>query len=279
MLYEVVKVFNNNVVLLKSNDEQCVLISKGIGFSKKTKDIIDISKISESKKIFYTNDNYNTKSEIRELSNNLNKLEDITREIVKYAYLDLGIKHKDIYNDLYDHLTFTTERIRSGSSVVNTFIREIKILCADEFIVAIKSAKLLSDNLSIVISESELGFLALNLYAVSNKKDIKIATTDISIYQKLNEILLQNNQKINDTFYKEFVLSVNSLISSYKYGSNILLPQAVIDAVKTNMLELFTLSEKASAMLASEFSFGFDESFTTFLAMDFNKFLYKKEYL
>ena len=42
---EIVKSFNNNIVLAKLNERQVIAIGKGIGFSKKEGDLIDESKI------------------------------------------------------------------------------------------------------------------------------------------------------------------------------------------------------------------------------------------
>ena len=276
MEYEVIKVFNNNAVLVKENDAQYVLISKGIGFSKKPHDIINDENIADDKRMFYTLDNYKTKSEIKKLGNNLSKLEEITKEIVKYAYFDLGVKNAKLYDALYDHIGFAMERLKVGLPISNPFITEITVLCHKEFEVAKKASKLLKEKLDVDIGVDEQGFIALHLYSAGNQKNITKTMNNFGIYSKIFELLSEKygiSRKPEEPSYKNFVLYINGLVSSYNKNSENGLPIEVVNSIKQTMSYNYEIASNISKLLENEFKIVIGDEIVAIIAIEVLKLI------
>lgn len=240
MFYEILKVFNNNVVLIKNSDGQCVLISKGVGFSQKIGDTIDISKIEQSKKFFYTENNQTSKSTIKKLEFCMKTLNEITQDIIDDAFKTLDIKNDSLFNGIFDHIVFVVESLKANIPINNPFINEIKLLCAEEFEIADRASKKINDKLNILLNDGEKALIALHLHSAKTKQTITSVTVDIMIYSKILNLL--EDAKYTNESYRSFILSVNSLISACKNSHNYVLSE---DFIKSTESELGIYFEKA----------------------------------
>jgi len=164
IMYEVVKVFNNNVCMTKDDKGiECILVGKGIGFGKKTGDIIQKDKFE---KIFYVKDRVN-KIKFSELMEKIRKdVIGIAEEIIAMAEKIKGKKlNEHIHIALADHIAFAIERINMGIEIKNPFNIEIKALYKDDYNIALKALELINQRLNILLPEDEAGFIALHLHA------------------------------------------------------------------------------------------------------------------
>lgn len=272
MTYDVIKAFNNNVVLVKQDSTQYILISKGIGFSKRPKDTIDFDAIKQEKKVFFTLDNYKTRAEIKKLGDNLNILDEITREIVRFADIELGIQNSNLYDALYDHIVFATERIRVGIPISNPFITEIMILCQNEFQIAKKAAVLLKKKLDIDIGVDEQCFIALHVYSAGDHKPISTTLNNLMIYPKIFELLVEKyNIKNDDTCYKNLLIALNNLVSIHKNSTENLMPNEVISAIKDSMNYYYEISMQITAMIEKELKISMNDEFIALLSIEILK--------
>lgn len=120
---QIVKVINNNVVqAVNGNDEEIIVMGRGIGFQKKPKDELDQSLID---KTFILNDGNSSFSEIyRDLPA---EEVDLVLEIIHLAEKKLGqVFQSNLYITLADHLHFAIERHEKGFEVTNPLAWEIK---------------------------------------------------------------------------------------------------------------------------------------------------------
>ena len=270
MNYEIVKSFNNNVILIKNNEENCVLISKGVGFGKKKGDKIDISDIKENKKIFYTQEEYKTRASIKKLENSMKILEDVTKAIINEAYLELGIQSDNLYNGIFEHVAFAVESLKAGIPIQNPFINEIKILCSDEFKIAQNGAKLIEKTLSVSLLDGEKALIALHLHSARKNQNIASVTIDIMVYSKILE-LIENITYTNES-YRSFILSVNSIISSYKNSNKYLFSDNLLNNIKNDLCSYYDKAQKVSNLLKEELLIDFiNETLVCLLAIEIYK--------
>lgn len=162
--FQVVKVFNNNVVLACQAGIEKVLYEKGIGFGKHTGDII--SSRTPIDKIFSIEDNHNSQNFIKLASNVDSSLIALCEEIIYMISKELGEDlNEKIHVSLIDHIAFTVQRLEKGDVFQNPFLIETETLYKREFDLAKKAVKLLEKNLNISIPDGEIGFIALHIHS------------------------------------------------------------------------------------------------------------------
>ena len=108
------KVLNNNVVLSEKNNQEMVVMGKGIAFGKKAGDILEENKID---KTFYLQ-NFDTSERFKELLKDVPmKVVSLSYDIIEYAKNNLNIEFNDfIYITLTDHLNFAITRNKKSIS-------------------------------------------------------------------------------------------------------------------------------------------------------------------
>lgn len=155
------KVINNNV--LSAFDEQqqeIVIMGRGIGFKAKPGDEIDESKIE---KVFHIENGRLSKQFQEILSDMPLEYMQITTDIISYAKNDCSMElNQSIYVALTDHITFAIERYKQGIQLTNALLWEIRQFYHREYLVGEYALRLFAERLDIHFSEDEAGFIALH---------------------------------------------------------------------------------------------------------------------
>lgn len=156
------KVLNNNVVtIINKNDEEEVVMGRGLAFQKKKGDDIDESKIE---KIFVL-ENKSINQKLLTLVNDIpaSYLE-IAEDIIKYAENKLSKKlNENIYLTLTDHISFAISRAEKNLEIKNTMLWDIKRLHKDEFEVGSHALRVIKENLNVELPEDEAASIAMHI--------------------------------------------------------------------------------------------------------------------
>lgn len=156
------KVLNNNVVtIINKNDEEEVVMGRGLAFQKKKGDDIDESKIE---KIFVL-ENKSINQKLLTLVNDIpaSYLE-ITEDIIKYAENKLSKKlNENIYLTLTDHISFAISRAEKNLEIKNAMLWDIKRLHKDEFEVGSHALRVIKENLNVELPEDEAASIAMHI--------------------------------------------------------------------------------------------------------------------
>lgn len=107
------KVLNNNVItIINENNQEVVVMGRGIAFQKRRGDEVDESQIE---KIFVT-ENKSVNEKLLALVNDIPvKYLEISEEIIKYAEDRLDTKlNENIYLTLTDHISFAINRYENN---------------------------------------------------------------------------------------------------------------------------------------------------------------------
>ena len=156
------KVLNNNVVtIINENDEEAVVMGRGLAFQKKKGDEIDESKIE---KIFVL-ENKSINEKLLTLVNDIPaKYLEIAEDIIKYAENKLSTKlNENIYLTLTDHISFAISRAEKNLEIKNAMIWDIKRLHKDEFDVGIHALRVIKENLNVELPEDEAASIAMHI--------------------------------------------------------------------------------------------------------------------
>ncbi len=274
MNYIIEKVFNNNVVLALDmvSDKQVVLMSKGIGYGKKKGD--QVSDFGDDKKVFYILDETDKTADIKKLDYDLDKVRQVTEEIVEIARKDLGIDNDNLYDALLDHITFAIERLRIGLPIENPFIGEINLLYHKEYQVAQKAAEILSDKMDIKINEDEKGFIALHLRSAKKNSHVNAAMKSVRVYKKAVSIIslkFDREIKPQSSACKSFLLSLNRLVYSATAGEKIVMP--LKHYLKASMTRSYEVAKIVAKVIEEEMGTILSDDIICFIAVDIEKLI------
>lgn len=168
--FTIVKSFNNNIILVKNKEQEKIIFKKGIGFGKKTGDIIEAG--CEVEKIFNIEDEENKRNFSKIISSVDNKLIVLLEEMIAKMTDELGEQlHENIHISLIEHISYSMKRLKDGQEIRNPFLVEIETLYAKEFVMAKEITSKVSKEFNLEIPEGEIGFIALHIHSArSNGK-------------------------------------------------------------------------------------------------------------
>lgn len=195
----VLKVFNNNIVLVNSGDSEKILFAKGIGFAKKTNSVIP--KGTSIDKVFIIEN----KENIDNLKHLVNQVDSEFFAVCEEAIYDISnIVETDlnerIHIGLIDHLFFAVKRLKDNEEVENPFLVETKTLYSKEYNLAKIVAEKISTYSHVRIPDGEIGFIALHIHSALN--DGKISNT-IKNTNLINDIVEYAEEKLGFAIHKD----------------------------------------------------------------------------
>lgn len=270
----VTKVFNNSIVLVKSEGKEKILFSKGIGFGKKFGNII--LKDTKVDKIFKIENEDNIKNFNRIISKIDDEFfalcEEIIYDISESLEEDLS---ENIHIGLIDHLFFATKRLQNNEEIQNPFIVEIETLYPKEFLLAAEAARKIGKSININIPDGEIGFIALHIHSSRNNgklsNTIKYSYLSSSIIEYVEETLsIKINRKSLD--YARFLTHIRFAIERIMTKSPI--KNDLISVIKEKYKKSYNISIGIGKFLEEELDTEIVEDEIAYLAMHIERFRY-----
>lgn len=228
----VLKVFNNNIVLVNSGNIEKILFAKGIGFGKKPDCIIP--KGTSIDKIFVIENQEN----IDNLKNLINQIdagffaacEEAIYEISKMVNKELNER---IHIGLIDHLFLAVKRIKDNEEIENPFLIETQTLYSKEYKLAELVGRMVGIYSNIDIPDGEIGFIALHIHSALN--DGKISNT-IKNTNLLNDIVEYVENSLGYSIPKDS-LDYARFCTHVKFAIQRILTNSTVDNDLTNLIK------------------------------------------
>lgn len=194
----VIKALNNNMVLIKEQGVEKILLAKGIGFNKKFGDILEDN--LEVDKVFSIEDKKNQEN-LKEVYNRVDgEFVAICEEALAEISEELGEElNETIHIGLIDHLAIAMKRLKNKEQINNPFIVEIETLYSVEFEMAKKIVNKLQDKYEIDFPEGEIGFITLHIHSARNGK---MLSNSIKYSYLSNKIIIYIEEKFNSKIDK-----------------------------------------------------------------------------
>ena len=194
----VIKALNNNMVLIKEQGVEKILLAKGIGFNKKFGDILEDN--LEVDKVFSIEDKKNQEN-LKEVYNRVDgEFVAICEEALAEISEELGEElNETIHIGLIDHLAIAMKRLKNKEQINNPFIVEIETLYSVEFEMAKKILNKLQDKYEIDFPEGEIGFITLHIHSARNGK---MLSNSIKYSYLSNKIIIYIEEKFNSKIDK-----------------------------------------------------------------------------
>ncbi|MGK4047759.1 BglG family transcription antiterminator LicT [Ligilactobacillus salivarius] len=235
---KIFKVINNNIVItLDQNNQEIILMGRGLGFKQRPRNNIDENLIE---KCFSLSSSDNEESSVSQLLSNIS-LEDIrvATQILNYA--------EDIFNTkvsdskviaLSDYIHSALERYNSGVELKNNLLWEIKRFYPKEFTVGKEALDIINQQFGIKLPEDEAGFITMHIVEAQINQTIDDLDGLTQFIQKVIQILKYAcHQEIDEhsAYYYRFVTHLRYL--AQRISSN----QISVEKTDSSMLEIIKL--------------------------------------
>lgn len=268
----VVKVFNNNIVLVNSENKEKILFAKGIGFGKKKGSIIPSG--TEIAKVFSIED-----------QENINNFKYITRNIDSdfWGVCEEGIYeisnqlncelNERIHIGLIDHLFVAVERLKNDKEVENPFLVETQTLYPKEYELAEMISNMVGEHCHIKFPEGEIGFITLHIHSAIN--DGKVSNTvkntylsNVIVEHVENELNIKINRKSLD--YARFCTHIKFAIQ--RIMENTTVNNELAKVIKDTYKESYKISENICKVIEEELKLKVSEDEIAFLTIHIERF-------
>ena len=268
----VTKVFNNNIILVNSEDHEKILFAKGIGFGKKPGYVIP--KGIKVDKIFTIADSDN----IENLNTMIEKVDNDFFVVCEEAIYEISEKinqelNESIHIGLIDHLSFAIKRLKNNEEIENPFLVEIETLYSKEYMLADMVAKKVGAYCNVDISDGEIAFIALHIHsAINNGKisnTLKNSYLGSTIVEHVEDRLnIEIDRKSLD--YARFLTHIKFAIQ--RIMENIHINNELTKIIKSSYKESFSIAEEVAEIIEDELGIKVMEDEVTFLTIHIERF-------
>lgn len=250
--YLIKKTLNNNCMIIDVDNQEKILIGKGISFGKKSGEYYEISEQVE--KVFVIENDKNMTVFQQLLHRNDEEFISFCEELI----WDLSLKvncslNESIHTCLIDHLSCTIHRIKIGEQIFNPFLHEIEVLYANEYVLAEALCTKLAKHYNISIPKGEIGFVAIHIHSAMHNGNVRDALRAYRICNKSIEIIeeaFQFTVDIRSLDYSRFLVHLTYLLKRLNEHKTIEneLAQIIIQQYKSS----YAVSKKIAHLIKSE---------------------------
>lgn len=211
-MYRVSKVLNNNGVIAIEMEEnqEYVLLGKGIGFGKKVSQRFE----APSDCTRYSLKDDTERGSATSLVKSVDPVFlEIANEVLREAERTFGNIDKRILFPLADHISFAVARMKNGEQISNPLTGDIHVLFYKEFQVASVLKKILSDRMQVEIGDDEIGYVALHVHSAIEDEKVSVAMQMARTVRECVSIIEAETGKKIDVM----TLDYNRLMNHVKY--------------------------------------------------------------
>lgn len=268
----VIKALNNNMVLIKEQGVEKILLAKGIGFNKKFGDILEDN--LEVDKVFSIEDKKNQEN-LKEVYNRVDgEFVAICEEALAEISEELGEElNETIHIGLIDHLAIAMKRLKNKEQINNPFIVEIETLYSVEFEMAKKIVNKLQDKYEIDFPEGEIGFITLHIHSARNGK---MLSNSIKYSYLSNKIIIYIEEKFNSKIdkrsldYARFLSHVRFTIE--RVLTDTVLKNDLTEIIKKSYPIYYEIAEGASKIIEETLDKKVCDDEVAYIAMHVERF-------
>lgn len=267
------KVFNNNVVqILGINNEEIIVMGKGLGFQKKSGDEVNQDLIE--KRFILQNTDTDMVGELSRVYVDLDSEEiDLVLEIIHQGQEKLGQTFDiSLYIALADHLHYTIQRTREGLTLQNPLAWEVRKFYPEEFQLGKDTIELVKEKMTLQLADDEAASIALHF--INAQKDGGLLEKNRLISKVVSDILEIVRLHFGEVRDEESI-SYNRFITHVQYFAQRVangLVQGKNDAflyeqVKENYPHAFACTEKIKSYVESAYDFAMSRDEQVYLTI------------
>lgn len=275
-MFNVIKSFNNNVLLCieNSSGKEYILVGKGIGFKISSgESFSDIDKIE--KKFVIDEDR---QENLKELYNTI-KPSYIGVVTEALSTLDINIEwnlnHKS-HMALLDHIVFAIERYYENIFLENQFRSELKALYEYEWSQSKKIIDFINKALEIQLTEDEIAFVTMHINGILNKTKVVDSAKQAVIIKEAMDFLEQEldiDIDKDSLYYNRLIIHLRLAINRVIKG--ISEQNMLIDHIKEKLNRSYEISSMLSNYLKYNYDINLNDDEVGFITLHIDRLLYK----
>ncbi|AYA74286.1 transcriptional antiterminator [Bacillus sp. Y1] len=240
------KNLNNNVVIADHSDYgEVVVIGKGIGFNRKTGDVIDEA---SAEKLFVLKNEKEQENYIKLLpfvESNLHEVFISAIELIKKrANAELN---EHIHVALTDHLMFAVSRLSKGMEMRNPFLIETKALYPFEYEIAKEVVNMIKEHTGLDLPEGEVGFISLHIHSAVMNRNLSEVNQHSQLVTRLIDMIEEQLEIVIDKEsidYMRLVRHIRFTIERVHNGEKVEEPEKIANLLKEEYPVCYNLSWK-----------------------------------
>lgn len=213
-MFRVRKALNHNTLIAISmeDNQEYLLIGKGIGFGKKVSERFEIPETTEC--TVYSLLEQTEPGRTMELLKGIDPIYlEIAEKVLKKSEEVFGKIDRRILFPMADHIAFAVQRIRANEQISNPLTNDIRALFHMEYKTAEYAKKILWEMLQVEIDEHEVGYIALHIHSAIEAENVALS---MLIAQAVHECIRIVEEETGRTI-DVMSLSYNRLMNHIRY--------------------------------------------------------------
>ncbi|AKG33981.1 glucose PTS transporter transcription antiterminator GlcT [Paenibacillus durus] len=275
----VAKVLNNNVIIADHPQyAEVVVIGKGIGFNRKSRDQINLSAVE---KMFILR-NQQEQEQYKELVPQVDeKLIEIIQEIVLYIMQrSRQPVNEHIHIALTDHISFAIRRYEQDVALHNPFLYETKEIYPEEYAMAEYAIAKINKAMGVTMPVDEIGFVALHIHsALSNSSVAELQQHSQLIGDLVNlvEISLEYRVPRDSLDYSRLVTHLRFVLERLRRGEAVKETSSLDSLMKREYPEMYALAWKLTKVMERRMHLTVYPAEVSYLTVHLQRLAQKKE--
>ncbi len=211
-MFKILKVLNNNSILVIDLDtkQELIFLGKGVGFGKKVNQ--NVSEIENAKAYRFTEQQSRQES-IDTIKSISPVFIEIAGGIIEEAEKQFGNVDNNILLPLADHIAFAIKRMEQGIELKNPFAKEIKVLFEEEYNVAKKGKNLINQKIGVEINDDEVGYITLHVHTALTREHV-VQSMDVA---RMIQEGIQTIEKELGAMLDDATISYTRLLTHMKF--------------------------------------------------------------
>ena len=213
-MYRVRKALNHNTLIAISmeNNQEYLVIGKGIGFGKKVSERFEIPENIECS--VYSLQEQTERGKAMELIKGIEPVYlEIAGKVLAKSEEVFGKIDKRILFPMADHIAFAVQRIRANEQISNPLTDDIRALFHMEYKTAECVKDILWEMLQVEIDEHEIGYIALHIHSAIEDENVALS---MQIAMAVRECIRMIEEETGQTI-DVMSLSYNRLMNHIRY--------------------------------------------------------------
>lgn len=277
------KILNNNVAVVQDeNEQEKIVMGRGICFKKRAGD--EIAPESIDKTFFLPASDANSKFQVLIQDVPMEHIA-IGEEIITEAKIRLGKKLNDmIYISLIDHVHTSIVRCQDGVTVKNVLLWDIRRFYKEEFQIGLWALEHIKEKCGVELPEDEAGFIALHL--ANSQMDESVMHNMYEITRVMQEVV--NIVKYyfhvefdeDDVFYYRFITHLKFFAkrliehSIYEDDDN----DDLLEVIKNKYQEPFRCVEKITQFVEKKYEYNLSKEEQLYLTIHIQRVIQKAKH-
>lgn len=211
-MYRIEKVLNHNTVIAiyTENNQEYLIMGKGIGFGRKVNERIE----ARSEDAIYSLQESTERGDTRTLAKSISPVcLEIADEVLKNAEKTFGKIDRRMLFPMADHIEYAVKRIRNHEQISNPLTEDIRVLFHAEYKTAQCIEDILKERLDIQIDDDEIGYIALHIHSAIDDEKVSQAMQMAQAVRKCVSMVEKEIGKPIDILS----LSYNRLMNHIRY--------------------------------------------------------------